>query len=301
LSRRPPRDTGQQRYFRKVDILDLQELVRNVAEFAPDEIVHLAARTDFVERDDPAGYQINTCGTLKVIAAAARLERPVRFVFASSNVVTPELLDAAAENSSVRQRNYAASKAAAERLAREDVTLRGSLCIVRPCYVWGPWFGAPFRDFFLRIARGRYFHPGPQDAPKLLGYVGNVTFQIIRILDAPAQRVSGRTFYLADYEPTTIGSWANLIARRFGVPEPRTLPEPLVRVAAWTGDLLGWAGYRNPPLTSARLSNMRRDTTSIPIAPTKEVTGSLPYKLQEGVEATARWMCNVGLIKPVLA
>ncbi len=290
VSRTPPRCSDHRPIFWQADVLDVGALNRVVRRFGPTEVVHLAAETDFVETHDLRGFEINTQGTRNIVDAVTREAGEARLLYASSNVV-----DRIAEASSGREERqpdhrYAASKLVAEGIVRYESPAAGTWCIVRPCYVWGPWFGEPFRDFFLAVARGRYLHLGSVDRPKLLGYVGNVTFEILRLLDAPRDRVHGKTFYLADYNPTTIRHWADLIAVRMGAARPRTLPEPLVGVAARAGDLLKAVGLRNPALTTTRLSNMRKDTTGAPIEPTREVVGPIPYSLEAGVEETLSWL-----------
>jgi nucleoside-diphosphate-sugar epimerase len=69
-SSKPPEQ--QEDIYRRVDILDARALLAAFDEFRPQEVVHLAARTDFVGRDDFFGYTINTLGTRNVISAIAQ-------------------------------------------------------------------------------------------------------------------------------------------------------------------------------------------------------------------------------------
>lgn len=293
LDVRPPRKSERAGIHRAVDVLDPVGLRRVFEEFRPDEVVHLAARTDFSGRADPDGYRVNTEGTSNVLAAVARCPSVARLIHASSNVVPREDEPPAGTG---RGLTYEASKTEAERILRAS-GLACDWCVVRPCFVWGPWLGPPFCEFFLAIARGRYFHLGRINPPKLHGYVGNVVFQIVRLLEAPGEQVRGEVFYLADYEPTTVEEWSKLIARKLGRPAPRRLPEPLVRAAAWSGDLLGALGYGRAPLTSTRLKHMRTDTTDTPIETTRRVAGRLPFTLEQGVDETIAWLRQEGLVR----
>ncbi len=138
--------------------------------------------------------------------------------------------------------------------------------------IWGPWFGVPYRGFFLSIARGRYCHLGSVDPPRSFGYVGNVVEQILKLLEADAARIHKRVFYFSDYEQYSIRIWADTIGKHLGKPAIRTLPEPLVWTAARAGDLeSGW--LKNPPLTTFRLRNMRTDTSGVPMDETRAVVG----------------------------
>ncbi len=172
-----------------------------------------------------------------------------------------------------------------------------SWALLRLGHVWGPKGGAPYRGFFLAIARGYYVHLGQPDAPKRLAYVGNVVHQIESFLRAPAERIDGRLLYVADHQPICIGDWAEVIAAAMGRRPPHRVPEPIVRLAARSGDVLALLGWRNPPLSSQRLIHMRTPSPSIPIEETLDLAGSLPFTLAEGVEATIRWLEQQGLIK----
>jgi nucleoside-diphosphate-sugar epimerase len=141
------------------------------------------------------------------------------------------------------------------------------------------------------VAKGWYFHPGSIDPPKLFGFVKNVAYQIDKLLfSASDEEFDGRVYYLADYYPMTISQWAETIAQTLGGRKIRTIPGPIMRGAAWTGDLLHALGWRRFPMTSFRLRNMWCDTTGVPIEPIQKVTGELPYSMQEGVKATIDWL-----------
>ena len=273
----------------QVDLLDRVGLLHSVRRHAPSEIVHLGARTDFFEREDRVAWTVNTQGTRNLLAAAAEAGRPIRLIFVSSFVV--ERRAEAAERGSESRLDYVGSKLEGERIVRADAGRSGPWCIVRPATVWGPGQRGPSLGFFRAVSAGRYFHPGRPDPPKRLSYVGNLAFQIERLLDAPADRIAGRTFYLADYDLTTNRKWAEAICRRLEIASPRTLPGPLVRLAAWFGDALRAAGVTDPPMTSRRLANMRKDTSWVPIEELREITGPrLPYTLEQGVACTLESM-----------
>jgi nucleoside-diphosphate-sugar epimerase len=282
VARHPPRCVVHQSFFATADVRDLERLRQLIRDFAPNEIIHLAAQTDFVTWEDAEGFRINTEGTLNLLRAIKDVPSVRRFIFASSHVV-----DGAKKN---HARLYAQSKIAGEDIVRAAYLPECSWTIIRPCSIWGPWFGAPFFSFFVTIARGRYYHLGRIDPPKRIGYVGNTCHHVMQLLDAPAERVHKQTFYLADYQPTRIRTWAGVIARHLGVRIPGTLPEPAVRAVAWAGDVLKRLGVRNPPLSSVRLANMRADTSGITIDEIHRLAGPLPFTLEQGVEATVRWL-----------
>ena len=167
--------------------------------------------------------------------------------------------------------------------------------IVRPTSIWGPWFDIPYKTFFLSIARGRYMHVRGQIVDKSFGFVGNSVHQIDRLLAAPAETVTGRTFYLADYPPINVGEMAEEIRRRIDAPAVRSVPRALLEPAARAGDLLQRLGWTEPPLTSFRLQNlvteMVYDLTAI-----REIAGELPYSLAQGIDLTVEWLRGRGEI-----
>jgi GlcNAc-P-P-Und epimerase len=288
VSTSAPRDLRSRAAFLCTDVRDGRAIERAMASFRPSEVVHLAARTGFLDRPDPEGFEINVAGT-ETVACAARRAGVDRFILASSNVVDWE---------PVRPSGallYGASKVVAERVVA-SAGLPG-WCIVRPCYAWGPWLGAPFRGFFLAIAKGRYLHLGAATEPKRMGYAGNMAYQIQRLLDAPREAISGRTFHLADDAPITIRAWADAIARELGVGPPATVPDGVARAAARAGDALSALGLRDVPLTTARLVNMRRENLAIPIHATRAIVGPLPFSMEAGVAETVRWLRSQGLVR----
>lgn len=277
--------------FTRLDVRDREGLDHLLTSFRPSEVVHLAAKTDFVTWDDPVGMEINREGTRNILEASARARTVERVFIASSHVVLRE------DARNRRLQDYAASKRATEEVVRSFPDPPFCWTILRPCSLWGPWFQAPFREFFLAIARGRYVHPGSIDPPKRLGFVGNTCFQIERILSAPAERIDRQTITLADPEVITLRSWASLIAREFKRPAPNALPEWLVQGAALLGDGLHAIGVRRPPLTSFRLANMRTDTSGLAVDQIMSIAGPVPFSVQQGVRQTIAWLEQEGLLR----
>jgi len=154
----------------------------------------------------------------------------------------------------------------------------------------------PYRRYFELIASDSYRQPAGTGAPKSFGYIGNVVFQIHRLLDEPADPIHRQTFYLADYEPVVISEWSNLISQKLHQRNVRILPGPLVRLAALGGDLLKHMGFDHPPMTSYRLRNMRVDTSGIPLNNIRQIADPLPYTLESGVDETLNWMRHEGII-----
>lgn len=73
-------------YHLKSDLLDFDNVAQEVAEFAPDVIVHLAARTEVETSfyEQVSFSQVNYVGTVNLIEAASKLPNLQNFVFAST-------------------------------------------------------------------------------------------------------------------------------------------------------------------------------------------------------------------------
>jgi len=103
--------------------------------------------------------------------------------------------------------------------------------------------------------------------------------------------------YLGKFKFFAIADIASPIAQKLQKKKLRTIPEPIVYLLAWCGDLMKFCGIKEPPLSSFRLRNMRADTTGIPLESIKSVTGPLPYSMEQGVEETIGWLRKHDLIK----
>lgn len=162
--------------------------------------------------------------------------------------------------------------------------------IIRPTSIWGPWFGEPYNRFFHIVLRHMYFHMGKRACRKTYGYVDNAVYQIMSILEADAEKVNRKVFYLGDYEPYDITEWANEIAKEAGIWIPR-IPYWCFVCAGWFGDVLKKFGI-NFPMTSFRLHNMTTDNVHN-LKPVRAVAPNLPVTRIEGTKRTLDWINNV--------
>lgn len=295
-----PQNREHYKVFKKVDIRDLVSLTRSFSDFAPTHMMHLAARVDLHEKKDLEGYSTNTKGVENIVHAISHQPSVERCIFASTKLVCPTDYTVESEDDYCPNTLYGESKVVGEKIVKNSTTMQCDWCIVRPTSIWGPWSmlpHIPYGRFFQMIARRRYFHPGRANPPKSFGYVGNVVFQMEKILDAPQEQIHRKIFYLSDYDVFTIKDWADVISMNLHSKKVRTIPEPVARLLAWAGDLMKLCGIKEPPFSSFRLHNMRADTTGIDLEPIKCVTGPLPYTLERGVEETITWFKSQDLIK----
>ncbi len=288
-----PRNHAHAGFWQSVDLLDRQALIEATQAFEPSVFLHFGARTDLNEKTNLAGYAANIEGVCNVVEAIRSTPSVERAVFASSQLVCRLGYEPAGEYDFCPSTLYGHSKALSERIVRAADDIGAAWTIVRPTSLWGPWFGVPYRDFFEMIAKGRYVHPGRVETLKQWGYVGNAVHQIWKITEAPVELVNKKVFYLADYEPVALRTFANNIQQALGARPIRTVPASALRTAARLGDLLVKWGWSSPPLTSFRYNNIVLSEIQ-DVAPTHAVVGPLPYTVEQGIDLTVQWLRATG-------
>jgi GlcNAc-P-P-Und epimerase len=279
---REPRCAAHADLWQRGDLDGADELFSVMQDFRPTHLIHLAARTDLDGRSMQA-YRSNHDGVRVVLGCVGRYGALERSIFASSRLVCDLGEAPTSEYDYFPPNHYGRSKVIGEQLVRAHGP-EGGWVIVRPTSIWGPWGRAPYRDFFLSLARGTYVHPAHEAISKHYGYVGNTVFQLDRLLTAPAERVHGRTFYLAD-PPIDVWAFAVAIRRTLGRSAPRSVPVPLMQILATSGDALKAAGLTEPPITSSRLRNLRT-TMLFDMNEIDVIVGPLPFTMQDGIDRT---------------
>ncbi len=287
-----PRVPGHEQFWSQCDILDASGLKQTVSRFRPTDVIHLSARTD-LHGKEVRDYNTNIDGVSNMLGALSADGTVRRAIFASSRMVC-EIGNVPYNDYDYFPPNaYGRSKVIGEQLVRAQTDLQ-HWTIVRPTSIWGPWFGIPYKDFFMAVLAGRYVHPRKHPVKKSFGYVGNSVFQLLRLLKAPLSVTNKRTFYLADYSPVDVENMANLIRRKVDKSHVRQVPLPVLKTAAAVGDRIKRFGIsKEPPLTSFRLRNLCTDMI-LDTSPLSEITGKLPYDLPAGIELTLGHLRAVG-------
>jgi nucleoside-diphosphate-sugar epimerase len=289
-----PRNPRHARLWRPADVLDVKVLEASCREFAPNAVLHAAARTDLDGRN-LADYEANVRGVDNIIRLIASTPSIERVIFFSSRLVCRIGYEPSSDTDYCPTTAYGASKVAGEKAVRH-AQLDIPWLIVRPTSIWGPWFDAPYRTFFDSIAHGRFFRVDGTRILKSFGFVGNTVYEVERLLRAPSSTVAGRTFYLADYPPIEVGEWAELIQQALGVRPIRAAPRSVLRAGAFAGDLLKLAGWNHVPLTTFRLNNLLTPMVH-DLGPLDEIVGPLPYSVEQGVAATVEWMLDHSAVR----
>lgn len=145
-------------------VCDLKEtgVARILADFEPDYIFHLAAKSSVADswRDPVATYEANVLGQLRLLEAAAAARRPPRVIIACSSdeygIVTPDELPITEDRPLRPNSPYAVSKVCQDYLGYQYFTGYGLPVIrTRGFNHTGPGQGAGFvcSDFAAQIAR----------------------------------------------------------------------------------------------------------------------------------------------------
>lgn len=282
----PPRNPAHAPVFRQVDITDPAALGAAFDAFGPDEVIHLAARTDLLG-DSIDDYAANVAGTTALLDVVAARPGVRRLLFASSMLVCrlgylPRDVTDYAPNTA-----YGASKVAAEQLVRAADPAMQRTVLFRPTSIWGPWFGEPYRNFFDAVMAGIYVHPRGASTRRSYGYIDNAIAQTSALM--AAQAPADALYHLADYTPVDIGAWADMIAAAAGRRRPLRVPMAVMQAAALAGDGLKALGWQRPPMTRFRLANMMMDAVQ-DTGPMAALCPDLPVSITEGTARTVRWL-----------
>jgi len=288
-----PRNPAHQRFWRNVNICNLDAYNRVVREFEPELFLHLAARTDLDEKRDIKGYSANFVGvenTLRILEETRSLRRII--ITSSQLVCRPGYVPRDYEDYAPHTL-YGQSKVQTELITRAWKNAPCPWTLIRPTSIWGPWFHIPYKTFFLAVAERKYMHQRGVNPIRSFGFVYNGVFEYAAMTLAPERAVDRQTFYLSNSEPIHIREWADMIQREMGVKPLREIPLSYLVAAAKIGDLCQSMGWKDPPLTSFRLKNLTGDNTC-DMTPVTRIIGEMPYSVEEGVRTTVDWMRREG-------
>jgi nucleoside-diphosphate-sugar epimerase len=145
----------------RVDLLDHDGLSRAVREFAPTEVMHLAAQTNWDRFTDPAVYYApNTQGVENLIAAIRSTPTVRRAIFTSTQLVCHVNYRPTHDQDYAPTTHYGESKVQTEKIVRAADGGGVEWCIARPTTIWGPRMKPHYQTFLNMVRRGLYFHVG---------------------------------------------------------------------------------------------------------------------------------------------
>lgn len=269
------------------DLMDPSKLKETMVDFAPDWVIHMAARTDCDENTTvEEGYQENTKGTSNLLAAVKSCPSVTRLMITSSQYVCGPGRQPENDEDYFPATVYGWSKVETEKLTRA-ADLSCTWTITRPVNIWGSYHARYCREFWRIAAAGLYFHPNVPAPTRTYGYIGNVVWQIMGILRAPSEKVHRKVFYVGD-QPIAIDRWTIGFVKALRGKEPPRISYFVIKGLALAGDVISFFIRRPFFITSSRLRSMTTDYLS-PIDDTVDLLGEAPYSLEEGIRETAEW------------
>lgn len=274
------------------DILDRPALISHVRRLSPDALIHLAARTDLDETRNLSGYAANIDGLHNIVEAVRQTPSIRRAIYTSSQLVCRVGYIPVSDTDYCPNTLYGQSKVLTEKIVRKENGGGVEWCLTRPTTVWGPYMGEHYQNMLRLIRKGLYFHCGKGKLYKSYAYTGNIAYQYARLLTAEAAAIHEKTFYLADYEPLSLRGYTDALAREMGSPKIITLPLPMARLLAFTGDALNVFGLKQFPFNSFRLNNILTEYV-FDLSNTKTVCGPLPFTHEDGIKETAQWFLSL--------
>lgn len=294
----PPLKAAHRPWWREWDIMDAGATAQHLAGFRPTHVVHLAARTDTDVQDDIDAYRQNHEGTALFLDAVKASPDVQRLVVTSTQFVCEAGYQPKDDLDFKPFTLYGETKRRCEMITR-SAGLSCTWSIIRPTTIWGPW-SLRYRDVMFKVMRkGLYFHPGKDKVVRSYGYVGNVVWQIERILAADPATVHEKVFYVGD-PPLDLRTWVEAISHALVGRPVRYIPTWVVRGLALTGDVL--KAIRLPfPITSGRFRSMTTDYIT-PMDRTEAALGKAPWSLEDGARAMVKWYDeeSAAAVKPTL-
>jgi nucleoside-diphosphate-sugar epimerase len=260
----------------------------NAATAGAEIVVHLAARTHVLHEAaaDPVFEfrRVNVEGSERLAEAAARAGVR-RLVFLSSVKVNGESTRQApfCEEDVPRPADpYGISKWQAEQsLARIASRTGMEVVVLRAPLVYGPGVKANFLRLMDLVARGTPLPLAAVRNRRSLIYLGNLVDAIVACVEAPES--AHKTYLVSDGEDISTPGLIRALAAALKVPARLfSLPAPALKLA---GALLG------------KKDEIARLTGSLQVDSSRirsELDWRPPFRLSEGLAATARWYRSLG-------
>ncbi len=280
----PPKPSHRP-YWQECDILDLDLTMSMFEKFHPTHVIHLAARTD-TSSNDLDDYRVNTEGTENILQCIKNTSSVQRIIITSSQFVYGSPGTPQNDEDYKPIGAYGKSKVMAEQLTR-STGLGCEWTVVRPTNIWGPWHPRYPGEFWLVLRKRLYVHPGGRSAIRSYGYVNNIVYQMMKIMEAPSNLVNRKVYYLGD-PPIQLIDWVNGFSLAITGKPARVVPRWLFKTLAVAGCMIGLLGFRFP-IQLSRYRSMTEDYLS-PMEATITAFGNPPYSLEDGIDETVIWL-----------
>lgn len=279
-----PKNINHRSHWLNCDILNTSALHNAFSIFNPTWVIHLAARTDS-DGKTLEDYEVNIQGTANLLNIVNQNKNVERLIITSSQFVHYGTSLPTSDIDYHPYTIYGKSKVISEQSTR-NARLDCIWTIIRPTRVWGYW--QPDRlNFYKMLYNGIYLHPGKKPVKRAFGYVGNVTFQIIKILEAHRDIVNGKVFYVGDL-PINLLDWIEGLALKINNKPVVYIPRIFVKCFAIFGDLMHTIKIPFPISSSRYLSLITDDDA--PMKNTFDTFGETPYSLDQAIDETVKFI-----------
>jgi predicted dehydrogenase/nucleoside-diphosphate-sugar epimerase len=197
-----------------MDLGSPQDLTRIIE--GCDAIVHCAIGWG----DRNQMFKVTVEGTRNLLQAA-RTAKVKRFVHLSTIAVhdlnMSGLLDETTPIAPSRGDVYGESKAEAERLVLDAAKLGLVSVVLRPACVYGP-FSRSFTTCPIQaLAEGRFRWVQSADGPSNTVYIDNLIEAIVKVLEAPVEKIRGEVFTISDPEQMSWREFYSYFAEALGL------------------------------------------------------------------------------------
>jgi predicted dehydrogenase/nucleoside-diphosphate-sugar epimerase len=166
-----------------------------------DAIVHCAVGTAWGDRNEI--FKVTVEGTRQLLQAA-RTANVKRFVHLSTialhDLDMSGLLDETTPIAPPRGEVYSESKAQAERLVLDAAQLGLASVVLRPACVYGPFSNSFTTCAIQALAENRFRWVQSADAPSNTVYIDNLIEAMVKVLEAPVEKIRGEVFTISDPE-----------------------------------------------------------------------------------------------------
>ena len=283
-----PHPSTSKHQFRRVNILDQENLKNVFVEFRPHAIIHLAAHMSLRQSvDHEHRYRANTLGTKHLIECIRNCDSVKRAIYTSTKYVYRHG-EPQGPRDYLPDSHYGESKVTMEKTIWDEDGGGVSWCITRPTTIWGPGMSFHYKRFLRLVEKGWYVHIGGGRFKKSMGYVGNAAMQHLKLLEADRDLVHQKVFYMTDYEPVLLKEWVEGFGRAFEKEKFLSIPRPIAMMFCRFGDIVQRCGLKRFPFTSFRVRNLTESETCDATL-TEKVCGPLEYSVEEGVDETVKW------------
>lgn len=259
------------------------------------QVYHLAAAYRQEHSDRGEFRRINVEATRHLLEASVA-SGVQRFVHCSTVGVQGQIDDppAAEDYRFEPGDHYQESKLEGERLALEYAKQGLPLVVVRPVGIYGPG-DLRFLKLFRSIHRGRFVMIGSGATLYHLTYIDDLVEGFL--LAGRSPNALGEVFTIAGRRYTTLNELVALIARVLGKPRPKLrIPFAPVYLASVLCERVCNLVGVSPPLYPRRVEFFSKDR-AFDISKARRLLSYEPaVELEDGLERTATWYRNEGLL-----